>query len=658
MILDEVVLHNVGPFRSRNVVVLTPPSRQQPITLIGGLNGNGKTTLLDAVHLCFYGRNASFARASEVPYEEQLRRLIHRGVRPEDGACAEVAFRSFEGGAERAFRVKRNWSVSRDRVKERVEVDVDGVRDPGLSDSWSEEVQRFLPANLADLFFFDGERIEGFADPARSGAMLAAAVHSLLGVDLVKQLAADLDVLIRRRLKGTAHADVRPELDELEATLTSLEQRRADLLQQEAARRAECGQLEARVQTLELKLGSDPSDPGARRRELDRLRAALQGQLESTTQSLVDAAAGCLPIALVRGRLGETLELAHTEAKHRQSTLLAGMLTERDERVAKELRREGMPASVVGRIVAVLADDRQRHAPVTQFEPVVAMADVTIHDLEVTLEKRLPEQLAAGAALLQRRSSQAASLDELERRLVVAPDDRELDAVSATLQEVRQRLSDSQRLLRQAEEVRTAADAGLSKLRARESQLTKRQREADQTTQDTQRFAKYAGRAQSMLDTFRTRLITQRVRKLEQHILAGFRLLMRKEGLVQELQIDPQTCQLRLLGLAGEEIHPSRLSAGERQLLATAILWGLGRASGRPVPVVIDTPLGRLDSKHRELLADRYFPNASHQVVLLSTDEEIDAALMKRLSPHVGRTYRLVHDDASGTSRVEQGYFW
>jgi len=156
VILDEVILHNVGPFRSRNILTLTPESHRKPITLVGGLNGNGKTTILDSIHLCLYGRNASFCRASEMGYDEQLRRLIHRGSRPEDGACVEVAFRSTEGGLERSFRVKRSWASSGGRVKEHVDVEIDGAREPGLSDSWADEVQRFLPANLADLFFFDG----------------------------------------------------------------------------------------------------------------------------------------------------------------------------------------------------------------------------------------------------------------------------------------------------------------------------------------------------------------------------------------------------------------------------------------------------------------------------------------------------------------------
>jgi len=88
------------------------------------------------------------------------------------------------------------------------------------------------------------------------------------------------------------------------------------------------------------------------------------------------------------------------------------------------------------------------------------------------------------------------------------------------------------------------------------------------------------------------------------------------------------------------------------------MLWGLARASGRPLPVVIDTPLGRLDSSHRDQLLKRYFPNASHQVLLFSTDEEIDEECFRKIKPWVGRAYRLEFDESLDATQVQPGYFW
>ena len=99
------------------------------------------------------------------------------------------------------------------------------------------------------------------------------------------------------------------------------------------------------------------------------------------------------------------------------------------------------------------------------------------------------------------------------------------------------------------------------------------------------------------------------------------------------------------------------LSAGERQLLATSILWGLAKVSGRPVPLVIDTPLGRLDSHHRTHLVERYFPAASHQVILLSTDEEIVGKYQKIIEGHVGKKFLLQFDQSKSSSAISEDYF-
>jgi DNA sulfur modification protein DndD len=113
-----------------------------------------------------------------------------------------------------------------------------------------------------------------------------------------------------------------------------------------------------------------------------------------------------------------------------------------------------------------------------------------------------------------------------------------------------------------------------------------------------------------------------------------------------------------LSGSSGQLLTADQLSVGERQLLAVAMLWGLAHAAGQPLPVVIDTPLGRLDSSHRHHLVDRYFPQASHQVVLLSTDTEIDAEARKRLQRYISRAYQLDFDPAAAASTVRPGYFW
>ena len=92
--------------------------------------------------------------------------------------------------------------------------------------------------------------------------------------------------------------------------------------------------------------------------------------------------------------------------------------------------------------------------------------------------------------------------------------------------------------------------------------------------------------------------------------------------------------------------------------MAISILWALSKTSGRPLPVIIDTPLGRLDSHHRINLVKNYFPHAGHQVVLLSTDTEVDKPLFDELKPYLSHCYHLIFDKAERRTHAKEEYFW
>jgi DNA sulfur modification protein DndD len=177
-------------------------------------------------------------------------------------------------------------------------------------------------------------------------------------------------------------------------------------------------------------------------------------------------------------------------------------------------------------------------------------------------------------------------------------------------------------------------------------------------SEDVTRKIKFSGRVRETMKLFRIKVLERKIRQIEALILESFQQLLRKKELVTAIRIDPQTYRMTLLGENGSELHADRLSAGERQLLAVSTLWGLARASGRPLPTIIDTPLGRLDSHHRANLVNSYFPYASHQVIILSTDEEIGKTHLAALKPRITRTFELSYSSATKSTEVIQGYFF
>jgi DNA sulfur modification protein DndD len=394
-----------------------------------------------------------------------------------------------------------------------------------------------------------------------------------------------------------------------------------------------------------------------RRKELDRQLAYEKEAREKAKSELRDLAAGSLPLHMLVELLGTVEEQALKEVEIRHNQLLSKAIEERDEGVLEVLKSEKLRAAAIKRVALELKADRNhRHSLAAQPLLLDAPAHFPAHVAHLRAEV-LPKTIETARAVMKTISDLTEKLARLESEIGRVPEE---DRIAQAQEEMEQaRLAHAEKMA-ELGGLKIRADVLARQRREAEARLERfgdRDIDARVAEDDRQRMLRHSKRVRETLKQFRTRVIRRHVSNMEALMLEAFRTLLRKSDLVYGLTIDPQTFQVSLTG-RGQQILPfDRLSAGERQLLATALLWGLARASGRPVPTVIDTPLGRLDSSHRRHLVERYFPMASHQVLLLSTDEEIVGPYHRALIPFVARHYRLAHDEALGHTHIQPGYF-
>jgi DNA sulfur modification protein DndD len=161
-------------------------------------------------------------------------------------------------------------------------------------------------------------------------------------------------------------------------------------------------------------------------------------------------------------------------------------------------------------------------------------------------------------------------------------------------------------------------------------------------------------RARDVLALFKDRLLASKAHWLSNMITAEFSALMRKRKLVSRVQVDPNTYAVTIVAPDGHELPMARLSAGERQLLAIAVLSALIRERKGQFPVAVDTPLARLDKRHRRALVQRFFAKISHQVLVLSTDEEVDDDLLTEVRPSMSQSYVLEFSDETRSTQVSR----
>ena len=170
------------------------------------------------------------------------------------------------------------------------------------------------------------------------------------------------------------------------------------------------------------------------------------------------------------------------------------------------------------------------------------------------------------------------------------------------------------------------------------------------------RISKYSHMALKVLEQFEIELQKRKTDILSETITSCYRKLSNKSNLIQKIVMDSQTLDLQYLSEDGRVVSKESLSAGEKQLMVIAILWALAICSKKKLPVIIDTPLSRLDVYHRMALIKTYFPNAGEQTIILSTDSEIDAACYQLMKENIGEEYTLRYDDETKSTTIVKGY--
>ena len=658
MILDELVLENFGVFRGRNALSLTPPSRRKPLVVVGGLNGAGKTTLLDAVQLALFGRRAPCVNGNGGGYDGYLRGLIHRGVRPSAGATLELAFRHWDASSEHRYRVRRHWRTRFRTLQERVEILRDDHPDRSLSDRWPESVEQFIPLGIARLVFFDGEKIEALADPATSSEALRSGVNALLGLGIVERLAADLLVYERRSKSRLVRGADRTAIDAAERELQRLETERDMWVGERGSRQNALDQAHKRVEQCEARFRAEGGDLYERRKELEGERDACHRRVREAEDGLRDQSTALAPFLLVEDVISAAANRADEEWTAVEALRTHEVLSARDRKVLKELRGRRRSTALVRELDELLRRDRDEWKSGTQVDVLLGASDFTRHEL-----RRL-----TGGGLAVFRSSLAeartvlleaqADFEEAERTLSMVPVGETLKQLIEDREEARREVIRAEQQLGEAESKVDQINRADERKRATYERLLAEAAEQSLEMEDVQRALRHSGRVRETLNRFRHTLLDRSCQHIASLVQEGFQHLLRKKGLVTGVELDPERLALVLRGPDRRDLAPERLSAGERQLLAVAILWALARACGRPLPHIVDTPLGRLDSAHRRHIVERYFPSASHQVILLSTDEEITPPYWERIHRHVGHAYTLTHDDRKGATSIREGYFW
>ncbi len=665
MIFHQLTLKNFGPFCGEQTFSLTPRvkyRKRRPVILIGGKNGSGKTTILEAVRLCLYGARSLGNRVSQSAYHEYLASTIYHGqatlLQPKK-ASVVLEFEHVHSGKKDHYRVKRQWQIHQTTKELTTESLIIHKNNELLSDFeaeyWQDFLNELIPIGLSQLFFFDGEKIHGLAENALGHIFLADSIKSLLGVDLVERLHSDLKIYLNRSKRDIDSDEISQAINSAENKLREIETGLECVVERKAAFDAQIDEVGTQITHQEEQIAKEGGNYARRREELKVQEAVLKEKIAMLETQIQEECNELLPFALVPSLCKQLKNRLIKESKIEKwrsaQSVLQRLLEdlEDDEQLSPDARN-----SIIKRITNLLSEQLQSSETLENSHQVHRLSALESQRLLGWINSCFLDIPRRFHKLNQQLEENNDQLQAVETALERIPSDEILKPLMQKLSNLHQRLGKLQKQVRDEE-------ANIQSLRYHRDEVERELGKLNELQQDReadrQRIQLVTG-VQSVLEMYSGQLTHVKVEALQEAVVDCFNQLWRKQDLVKRIEIDSQTFAVTLYNRQDRLIPKAALSAGEKQIYAISILWGLAKTSGRPLPMIIDTPLGRLDSDHRHRLIEEYFPHASHQVVVLSTDTELDKQNFKMLSPHVSHAYHLVYNQIEGSTNAEKRYFW
>lgn len=678
MILENFRIHNLFSYRGTSEFELSPPSDGRNVILIWGRNGYGKTSFINSLKLLLTGVSddlrESIQAGRKIKRDQYLLGMgdewmgvfnRHARVAGETEFGMSMIWRESAGRVE----VQRSWTLKNQEVHEILRVtpsfgDPLEDRDGDVQGEARAFLQTRLPEAILPFFIYDGEKVQQIAEANREGQLKQIEqLLDLADIDIVDEY-LNRNLVKWRRASNDANqhslAALRYQVQAVEEKLANLAAERnvvTDEIEETtyALRRTDAA-LQARrqfaLQTEENRLSVQHSEI------LARLEEKTSVFFESFTR---DAPLVVHP--LLMGAAASELEKLATHPNRRLRDEMARIFTALPQRLLNE--------------------------PPMPVPPLSAeQEDFLRRKLARVLDSYRPDDADLASGLFHLSTSRAEAILRVvedyanndRQRVLWAQQLAEIRGLKRELADIERKRNDVSNLAPQEREAfqqrlaeRDALDGKLTELNKRLWELDEQKRNLNRELEQKkdayrQEEKKLVGANQArdklglgqklhaVLATYRELLKARRRGDIEFALNERFRELMTSHSQIKQIRVNDDF-SLHYFDASDAPVGMGNLSAGMKQLVAQALLWGLKDVSGKEAPVVMDTPLARIDRQHQENLITRYYPKAGPQVIVLPTDSELDRDKYALLKPHVYREYQLVNPEGDNTHVEDGGYY-
>jgi len=682
--IDSLSIENFGPYYGENILRFDELEGRCGV-LVGGKNGAGKTHLLRALYLAVVGEagvgdlkkvETTGSDATKFVFENCLNRKAESEGSDTITLQITISQRDKDAAGSRQMRLIREirfrpnsppvWKSTAFRMEGKGEDQIDDEQlIYKLRDS-------FLPRHLARFFFFDAERSQSISLGQQD---IVEGVSRILGLWTYGELEDDLRQLIANKIPkvfdskqatsaNNKLAEVAGRIVTSEAKQRAHAEELRGLELEESEANAELADVEERLLTLGAVDPKKFETAQARRREISETKGDLESQLRESWEK-------SLPMSLLGGLRSELYGYLETEERRRDWEASKSAVEPKIPQVKKDVF-EGVPASfTLHSDFERFYTERLESALRNLFNPApTGMSDKVFvterNDFSAQIRLQLASTggnirgLADVSVKLERLESEARELDQQIKQFSQNPASV---ALGDKLHNRRGQLTE------QLKQIQSRKDDLINDLSRLDGDLSELKREEKNLTEQVEKGAKgqsialLAHRYREAAHEIRSRAAIQLRKQISEQVGDIWVDITERDREFRGMDFDDHW-QCWLKRVDGKKIswEDSNTSSGQKQVRLLAFYEALRRLARLVPPLVVDTPLGRLDKEVKNSVLDRLYLTG-HQSIILSTNSEIDpdSELFQSIRSRLGRVYTLhPHGEEDSTDyqvRITADYF-
>ena len=719
MIIRKLILKNFRSYEDTTIFDFSPTNGRN-IILIGGENGAGKSTIFEAMKVCFYGPSSYGYQGINSTYISKIKSNINHNAFKDNLVDASVSLEIIltEGTEENIYLLSREWTYEKYKLNEKFKV----YKNTNLLAEneiiyFENYIKTLIPPTLFEFFFFDGEELAEHFVGKSANSHVKDALLQLCNYDTFEILKKSL--MQYQRSNSSIDKDIKLQQSKYDSSLLevkNLTSKYENIQMKIDSLKLKLESVKLQKENLEKEFKSSGGLLEEEKSKLTQYFSTLEKERDDINLYIKDFCNNNLPFIISRKLLGK---------------IKTQLMLEKDLSTYKSMKQK--LNSKILKEVATEIDGISSSVNYASFSDVLLSKmfgkDITSNKIEQIHSLSFEQENLVFSIINNIENSYKDSNDILENKY------KRLSEIALELKTIRQTLSSSledsiledflsnsnllnESISKMKSEIAvleaSLQDIEINKNKA-EYSLVRAKNEYTSLLQSTNTL----NLSQDLINSLKiiiSKLTKEKIKILEDNFIQIFKSLIRKDSYIDTIEFDQDfnatlyidkiysvidICNLiknlgfeeltkkygekfihqlysnfnvntkKLLLQRLEEnlsdlsslristkVNVDDFSKGEKQIYILCLIWALIKTSNTDVPFIIDTPYARIDETHRNGLTTKYLPNISKQVIVLSTNEEFDKESYLAIKDYLCNEYLLQYLDKERKTIVHNKYFF